>query len=62
MDIGDMSIVKLSRCLDSLLFVLYDFWGTKCYFGILDNLYVGQKVVLWFDEGQKYQFFSVSCL
>jgi len=41
-------------------FVLYDFWGTKCYFGILDNLYVGQKVVLWFGEGQKYQF--LSCL
>ncbi|KEH24736.1 hypothetical protein MTR_6g004190 [Medicago truncatula] len=30
--------------------------GTKCYFGILDNLYVGQKVVLWFGEGQKYEF------
>jgi len=30
----------------------------KCYFGILDNLYVGQKVVLWFGEGQKYQFLS----
>jgi len=32
----------------------------KCYFGILDNLYVGRKVVLWFGEGQKYQF--LSCL
>ena len=30
----------------------------KCYFGILENLYVGQKVVLWFGEGQKYQFLS----
>jgi len=39
-------------------FVLYDFWETKCYFGILNNLYVGQKVVLWFGEGQKYQFLS----
>jgi len=39
-------------------FVLYDFWGTKCYFGILDNMYVRQKVVLWFGEGQKYQFLS----
>jgi len=39
-------------------FVLYDFWGTKCYFGILDNLYVGQKAVLWFGEGQKYEFLS----
>jgi len=38
------------------IFVLYDFWGTKCYFGILDNLHGGQKVVLWFGEGQKYQF------
>jgi len=28
------------------------------YFGILDNLYVGQKVVLWFSERQKYQFLS----
>jgi len=39
-------------------FVLYDFWGTKCCFGYLDNLYVGQKVVLWFSEGQKYEFLS----
>ena len=30
----------------------------KCYFGILDKLYVGQKVVLWFGERQKYQFLS----
>ncbi len=30
----------------------------KCYFGILNNLYVGQKVVLWFGEGQKYKFLS----
>jgi len=30
----------------------------KCYFGILDNLYMRQKVVMWFDEGQKYQFLS----
>ena len=35
-------------------FVLYNFWWMKCYFGILDNLYVRQKVVLWFGEGQKY--------
>jgi len=32
----------------------------KCYFGILDNLYMGQKVVLWFGEGQKYEFLSCS--
>jgi hypothetical protein len=37
--------------------VLYDFWWTKCYFDILDNLYVGQKV-LWFGKGQKFQFLS----
>ena len=30
----------------------------KCYFGVLDNLYVGQIVVLWFGEGQKFQFLS----
>jgi len=34
-------------------FVIYDFWGTKYYFCIVDNLYVGQKVVLWFGEEQK---------
>jgi len=28
----------------------------KCYFDILDNLYVGQKIVLCVGEGQKYQF------
>ncbi|RHN60122.1 hypothetical protein MtrunA17_Chr4g0021971 [Medicago truncatula] len=39
-------------------FVLYEFWGMKFYFCILGNLYVGQKVVLWFGEGQKYQFLS----
>jgi len=39
-------------------FFLYDFWGTKCYFGILNNLYVGQKILLWFTEGQNYQFLS----
>jgi len=27
-------------------------------FGILDNLYVGQNVLLWFGEGQNYQFLS----
>ncbi|KEH32109.1 hypothetical protein MTR_4g113525 [Medicago truncatula] len=31
---------------------------TKCYYGILDNLYVRQKVVLWFGKGQKYEFLS----
>jgi len=35
-------------------FVLYDFWGTECFFSILDNLYARQKVVMWFGEGQKY--------
>jgi len=39
-------------------FVLYDFRGKKCYFDILDNLYVEQKLVLWFGEGQKYEFLS----
>jgi len=29
---------------------------TKGYFGILDNLYMGQKVVLWFSEGREFQF------
>jgi len=41
-------------------FVLYDFLWTKCHFGILYNLYVGQKVVLWFSEGQEFHF--LSCL
>jgi len=30
----------------------------KCYFGVLENLYVRQKVVLWLGEGQKFQFLS----
>jgi len=33
-----------------------DFWWTKAYFGVLDNLYLRQKVVLLFSEGQEFQF------
>jgi len=36
------------------------FLWTKGYFGILDNFYMGQKVVLWFIKGQEFQF--LSCL
>jgi len=28
--------------------VLYEFWWTKTYFFILDDLYLRQKVVMWF--------------
>jgi len=38
-------------------FVLYNFWGTKCYFGILDKVVLWNKK-LWFGEGQKYEFLS----
>jgi hypothetical protein len=36
--------------------VLNNFLWTKCYFSILDNLYLGRKVGIWFSEGQKFQF------
>ena len=36
--------------------VLYEFWWTKTYFFILDDLYLRQKVVMWFCEGQKLMF------
>jgi hypothetical protein len=37
---------------------LYHIWWTKCYFRILDNLCIRQKVVSWFSDGQEYQFLS----
>jgi len=42
-------------------FLFYTIFGGRnviLIFYILDNLYVWQKVVLWFGEGQKYQFLS----
>jgi hypothetical protein len=33
----------------------------KRLFGILDNLYLGQKVVLWFSEGKEFQFLTNLC-
>jgi hypothetical protein len=39
-------------------FLLYDVWWIKCYFGILDNLCIGQKSVWWSSRGQWYQFLS----
>jgi hypothetical protein len=43
---------KLLRYIEQL-FVLCDVWWAKDYFGILDNVYLGQKVVMWFSEGQE---------
>jgi hypothetical protein len=37
---------------------LYHIWWTKCYFRILDNLCIRQKVVSWFSDWQEYQFLS----
>jgi hypothetical protein len=37
-------------------FVLCDVLWSKGYFGILDNLCWGQKVVMWFCGGQEFQF------
>jgi len=42
--------------LNNILF--YTIFGRQNVILVLDNLYVGQKVVLWFGEGQKYQFLS----
>jgi len=40
-------------------FVLYYFWWTKEYFSILNNLYLEQKVALWFNE-DKISIFVMS--
>jgi hypothetical protein len=41
--------------LDNFLFYTM-FGGKKMYFGILDHLYYGQKVVMWFSGGQEFLF------
>lgn len=33
-------------------------WKVKGYFGILDNLSLGQKVVPWFSEGHESELLS----
>jgi len=37
-------------------FTLYDVWWTKRYFNILDNLYLRQKIMLWFSQSKISSF------
>jgi hypothetical protein len=39
-------------------FVLYDVWWRKNYLGILDNLYIEQKIISWFSGRQYFQLLS----